>query len=134
MATVVATISLLAAGAAADDERTQQYRELLAGARSTHDADIRQCRRMQGPERTLCMAQARAVHRKATAEAVAYQRNTPQARVDARMAAADADFAVARVRCKASRGNARDVCMQEARAARVAAIAFSSSLGKIRHP
>ena len=79
---------------AAADDTQQQYRESSAGARSTLNADLAQCRRVAADERGLCSAQARAVYKKALAEAVAHQRNTPQARVDARIASAAARASV----------------------------------------
>jgi hypothetical protein len=112
---------------AAPDEGMQQYRESLAGARATYESDLAQCKQMRGEERDLCTVEAKAAHKKANAEAIAHHRNTPEARVDARIAAADADYDVARARCKAQRGNERDVCMQRARAERVAATADAKS-------
>ena len=106
---------------AAMDEGMQQYRESLAGAHSTFKADLAHCGQLKGQERDLCKAQAKAVHRKATADAIAAQRNTPQARVDARIAAADADYDVASTACKADRGNERAACMKQAKEARMTA-------------
>src|SRR6476661_9962953 len=111
----------------ATDEAMQQYRESLAGARATYESDLAQCRQMQGAARALCTVEAKAAHKKADAEASAHHRNTPEARVDARIAAADADYDVALARCKAKRGNERDVCIQQAKADRTAATADAMS-------
>jgi hypothetical protein len=132
MALMLACASMLASvGAnAADHERLQQYRESMEGARATYAADARHCRQdsdNKGGARAICLAQAKAMHKKATAEAVAHWRNTVQARTDARIAAADADHDVAGVRCKAGPRQARDACMREARAERLAATADARS-------
>jgi hypothetical protein len=115
------SVALSGAATAAGDENLQQYRESLAGARSTFNADMAHCKALQADERDMCRAQAKAVHKKANAEAIAHQRNTAQARVDARIATADADYDLARAGCKATRGNERDACLQQAKAQRVAA-------------
>lgn len=120
---MLACAALLATGAsAADNERLQQYRESLEGARATYAADARHCRQeADRGARAVCVAQARAVYKKATADAVAYWRNTAQARTDARIAAAEADHALAKARCKAGPGQGRDACLKQATAQRVAA-------------
>lgn len=106
---------------AAADEGQQQYRESSAGARSTLNADLAQCRQVRADERGLCRAQARAVYKKAIAEAIAHQRNTPQARVDARIAAAEADHELALAGCKRAPAGERDGCRRQAKAQRVEA-------------
>ena len=104
---------------AAADDGLQQYRESLAGARSTLTADLAQCGQVQAGERGLCRAQARAVYKKANAEAIAHQRNTPQARVDARITAADADHELAIAGCKLAQPRERDACKRQAKEKRV---------------
>lgn len=99
------SVALSGAATAAVNENLQEYRESLAGARSTFNADMAHCKSLQADERDMCRAQAKAVHKKANAEAIAHQRNTAQARVDARIARADADYDLARAACKATRGN-----------------------------
>ena len=129
---VLASASLLAGAAAnaADNERRTQYRESMEGARATYTADARQCRQgndSRGGARAVCLAQAKAEYKKATAEAVAHWRNTAQARTDARIAAADADHDVARARCKAGSGQAQSACLRLAKEERMAATADARS-------
>lgn len=121
--TLLACASLLASATvgAADNERLQQYRESMEGARATYTADAKHCRQASRGTRAVCLAQAKAEYKKATAEAVAHWRNTAQARTDARIAAADADHDVARARCKAGAGQSQAACMRQARAERLAA-------------
>ena len=125
---VLASASLLAGATAdaADNERLTQYRESMEGARATYTADARQCRQ-GGATRAVCLAQAKAEYKKATAEAVAHWRNTAQARTDARIAAADADHDVARARCKAGSGQAQSACLRLAKEERMAATADAKS-------
>nr|WP_217344726.1 hypothetical protein [Noviherbaspirillum sp. L7-7A]MBV0878900.1 hypothetical protein [Noviherbaspirillum sp. L7-7A] len=122
---LLACIPLLASAAAgaAGNDRRQQYRESMEGARANYTADARHCRQDSDSRsaRAVCLAQAKAEHKKATAETVAHWRNTAQARTDARIAAADADHDVARARCKAGPGQAQAACLRQAKAARLAA-------------
>src|SRR6476620_9470654 len=129
---LLACAALLASAAAgaADNERLQQYRESMDGARATYTADARHCRQdsdSRGAMRSLCVAQAKAEYKKATAEAVAHWRHTAQPRTDARIAAADADHEVARARCKAGPAQAQAACLQQARAQRLAATSDARS-------
>jgi hypothetical protein len=75
------------------------------------------CDRYAGNAKDVCLAEARAARRIAKAEAEARYKATPKAWYDARVARAEAEFAIARERCGERAGNAKDVCLAEARAA-----------------
>src|SRR5215470_17362765 len=72
------------------------------------------CDRYAGNANEVCVAEARATRRIAKAEAEARYKATPKAWYDAR---AEAEFEIARERCGEHTGNAKDVCLTEARAA-----------------
>src|SRR5262245_41340347 len=75
------------------------------------------CDRYAGNANEVCVAEARATRRIAKAEAEARYKATPKAWYDARAARAEAEFEIARERCGEHTGNAKDVCLTEARAA-----------------
>jgi len=74
------------------------------------------CDRYAGNANDVCLAEARATRRIAKAEAEARYKATPKAWYDARAARAEAEFEIARERCGEHAGNAKDVCLTEARA------------------
>lgn len=74
------------------------------------------CDRYAGNAKDVCLAEARAARRIAKAEAEARFKATPKAWYDARAARAEAEFEIARERCGERAGNAKDVCLAEARA------------------
>ena len=78
-----------------------------------------QCSPLAGNARSLCLVEARAVERKAMAEAEARYHNTVSARRDATIESAEADFDVAKARCGAKAGNDREVCIKEAKAVEI---------------
>jgi hypothetical protein len=70
-----------------------------------------------GTTRAICVAEAKAAEKRAKADASWSTKNTDQARNDASLEYAEADYMVAKERCREQGGNARDICMEEARAA-----------------
>ena len=72
-----------------------------------------QCDTMSGNAKDVCVAEAKAHEKKAKAEAEAHYKNSDKAIRDARIAAAEADYDVA----KTMSGNEKDVCIKDAKAA-----------------
>ena len=98
---------------------TGDYSVAKERAAKEYEATRAQCSPLAGNPRTLCLAEARAVERKAMAEAEARSRGTGSARRDATIESAEADFDVARTKCSAKTGNDREVCIKEAKAVEV---------------
>ena len=73
------------------------------------------CRGLEGRDRSVCQAQARADQRVAKAELEAAYRGTAVAASEAKVARARARFDVARARCSDSRGGERVTCVRSAR-------------------
>lgn len=73
------------------------------------------CDQMKGNEKEVCVAEARAARTKARAEAEAETKNTSSAKRKALVDTANADYGVAKAKCKAQEGDARDKCMKEAK-------------------
>jgi hypothetical protein len=79
------------------------------------------CASLSGNSNDICVAEAKGKQKIARAELDASYKPTPTARYDARLAKAEADYAVAKERCDDVAGNAKDVCMKEAKSAETAA-------------
>ena len=58
-------------------------------------------------------------------------KHTRKARTDARIAAADADYAVAKAKCGAKAGNDMNVCIEEAKTAHTKAVAEATASKKV---
>jgi len=111
----------LAGGAGAQAMSKDARDAAIQNAEEQYKVDIVACDGMSGNAKDVCTLQAKGKEKVAKAEADAAFKNTPKAREDARVAQADASFAVAKERCDDFSGNAKDVCVKEANAAHVKA-------------
>jgi hypothetical protein len=75
------------------------------------------CNKLSGNAEDVCKAQAKATQRIAEADLDARNKGTAKARADARMVRAEAQYDVAKEKCDDLSGNAKDVCVKEAKAA-----------------
>ena len=105
---------------AAKDRAAEQYKAAKA-----------QCDGMSGNDKDVCIAEAKAAEKKAKAEAEAQYKHTDKAAAEARIAAAEADYDVAKAKCGAKKGNDKDVCIKEAKAAETKAKADAKATKKI---
>lgn len=85
-------------------------------------ADLKACRRLKGERRDVCDAEAKGKEDAALARLEARWKRTPEAIQEAKEVTADANYRVSREKCEALRGDAQDRCVDEAKAAREAAI------------
>lgn len=99
-----------------------QYEAAQERIEAQRKADDRACRQLKDQARDVCAAQAKGRERSALAALEAEYRPGPDAQRDAKEAKAEADYAVARVRCKGVAKEARDRCVDRARHALEAAI------------
>lgn len=81
------------------------------------------CDSLSGNPNDICMAGAKGNEKVALAELEAGYKPTSETRYQARVARADAEYALAKERCDDRAGNTKDVCMQEAKSAETAAMA-----------
>lgn len=95
------------------------YKSTTRQIDATFKADKEQCKSLKGNAKDVCMAEAKAKQNIAKADAEADYKNTDKARADARKTRADAEYSVAKEKCDDLAGNAKDVCIKEAKAARV---------------
>ncbi len=75
------------------------------------------CDRLSGNAEDVCEAQAKADQRIAIADLDAKNKGTAKARADARVVRAEAQYDVAKEKCDDLSGNAKDVCVKDAKAA-----------------
>ena len=102
---------------------TPMSKEGYAAAKKDADvhykADNDACSSLSGNAKDICVAEAKGKESIAKADAEAAYRNTPKARESARVAMATANYNVAHEKCDDLTGNAKDVCVKEAKAALV---------------
>ena len=109
----------LAGGANAQGTSKDSYDMSVKNAQSAYKADRDSCNALSGNAKDICMEAAKGKEKIAKAEAEAAYKNTPKARESARVARADAMYAVAKEKCDDMTGNNKDVCVKEAKAVHV---------------
>ena len=115
-----AGLTLAGAGQAATmskDAHDAAYKSAEAQSKTDKEA----CKSLSGNAKDICMEEAKGKEKVAKADADAAYKNTPKARESARVAHADAAYNVAKEKCDDQTGNAKDVCVKEAKAAHVKA-------------
>lgn len=101
---------------AANGDKTA-YEQAKTSARTSYDADRKQCDSLSKNAKDVCVAEAKAKRTRVDEEAEAAYKNTPKAREHAIHEIAEADYKVATQKCQDKAGNDKDVCMKEAKAA-----------------
>jgi hypothetical protein len=79
------------------------------------------CASLSGNPNDICVAEAKGKEKVAMAELEASYKPSPKTHYEARVARAEADYAVANEKCDDLAGNTKDVCVKEAKAAQTAA-------------
>jgi hypothetical protein len=79
------------------------------------------CESLSGNANDICVADAKGKEKVAMAELEAGYKPSPKAQYNVRIAIAEANYAVANERCDDQAGNAKDVCVKEAKAALISA-------------
>ena len=108
-----------------------EYSATKDRAAAEYKAAKAQCDGMKDNAKDICVAQAKAAEKKAKANAEAQYKNTDKARQDAIITAAKADYDVAKEKCDDKKGNDKDVCIKEAKAAETKAIADAKATQKV---
>lgn len=83
-----------------------------------YDADKAQCKNLSGNKKDVCMEETRAKEGIARAELDAQYKNTSIARIDAAKKKIKANYNVAKERCDDLAGDAKSLCLTEAKAER----------------
>ncbi len=92
------------------------YTTAKKSADAQYKLDKEACATLSGNTKDICMAEAKGKDTAAKADAEAAYKNTPKARENARVAHAQASYDVAVEKCDDLAGNAKDVCVKEAKA------------------
>ena len=80
-----------------------------------------QCDTLQGNAKDVCMKEAKGKEKVAKAELEAQYKPSDKATYKVNEARADADYEVAKEKCDDQKGDAKDICVKDAKAAHVAA-------------
>jgi hypothetical protein len=127
----VVTLGFATIATAATDDAKASYKAAGDSATATYKEARTKCRSLKGNPKDVCIEEAKAAEKRSKAEAEAQYKNTPKAHTKARIAAADADYAVAKEKCNAQSGNPKDVCIKEAKAVHIKAVVDAKSSKKI---
>lgn len=121
----------LGAMAAATPEAKALYRNAKDAASAEYKAARARCDALAGNPKDICVAEAKAARVRSLADATAQYKNTLRAYTKARKDIAEADYVVDHSRCEALAGNAKDVCVKQAKATRTAALADARADKKV---
>ena len=95
-------------------DRKNEYRAAVARADADYKAAKDACKSRQGNDRDVCLREAKAEHVKATADAKA-RLKSKDAVADARQGTMVAQYKVAKEKCDALSGDAKDSCVKDAK-------------------
>lgn len=117
---IAAAMGALMLGACAHTDRgttKEEYRADVSRAERDYKQAKERCdEAYSGNAEDICKAEAKADRAQAEASANAAYRGTPKARYNERLAAAEADYKVAKERCDDLAGDDKDVCLKDAKA------------------
>ena len=123
LATLI-SLSLLAgcaAQAGPSPEAKAAYTQSKDRAAADYKAAKARCDIITGNPKDVCIAEAKATRVKTEEEASALYKNTLKAFTQSRMKIASANYDLDKVKCNALTGNDKDICVSQAKAARVSA-------------
>jgi hypothetical protein len=114
---------------------TSEAKASYAAARDNAGAEYKiareKCNAISGNPKNVCVKEAQAARTRTKSEAEAQYKSTPRARASARTAIANAEYEVAIAKCDSQTGNEKDVCIKEAKAAKIAFIADAKADKKV---
>jgi hypothetical protein len=116
MALLAAAGLCLAGGVQAQPMNKDARDTAIKSAEARYKVDKAACDSLSGNAKDICVEDAKGKEKVAKADAEAGYANTPKAREAARAARADATYEVAKEKCDDLAGNAKDVCVKEAKA------------------
>lgn len=102
---------------APNDAKRTAYDNAVKQAGADYKVAKDKCDAMKDNERDVCRAQAKGDYNVAKANAMAERDGTEAARSRAAKEKADADYDVAKTKCDAMKGNEKDTCVKDAKAA-----------------
>ena len=117
MATFAAAGIAFAGGVQAQATSKDTRDMALKSAAAQYKVEKSACDALSGNTKDICIQEAKGKENVAKADAEASFKNTPKARETARVARADATYAVSKEKCDDMAGNSKVVCVKEAKAA-----------------
>ena len=111
----------MSTGAMAGAMSKADYKAAKADIAAKYKADTAACTAMTGNAKDICVLEAKGRDKVARANLEASDTPSAAHRYDVRIAKADSAFAIAKERCDDFSGNAKDVCVKEAKSGYVAA-------------
>lgn len=133
MNNLTATIFALAAGLAlsggafAANMSKDEYKTAKDKIEADAKADKAACKSMSGNARDICQAEAKGKEKVAKAELEAQYKPSNKATTKVRNMKAEAEYEVAKEKCDDMKGNEKDVCRKDAKAAYTSAKADSKA-------
>jgi hypothetical protein len=121
----------ISAGAMAQSSSVDEYKAGMEQSGAQYKVDKAACDSFSGNARDICVAEAKGRDKVAKADLYASYKPSINNRYKARVAAAEAGYAVARERCDDKGDTAKDVCVEEAKAARTTAKADAKAQMKV---
>ena len=116
---------------AASDMSKDTYERAKDRIETDYKAAAQRCASMSGNAKDICQAETKGREKAAKAEAYAAYKGTDKAAADALIVHADAEYAVAKEKCNDLNGNAKNVCVKEAKAAHTKAKVDAKSNNKV---
>lgn len=131
IATTLLASAFFATSALAAQGSKQEYESAKDRIKAEYKAASKQCSSLSGNAQDICKAEAKGKQKVAKAEAEAAYKGTPKSATDAAIARADADYDIAKEKCDDLKGNPKDVCQKEAKAAHTKAKADAKAGSKV---
>ncbi len=129
---ILIAAALCASGFAAHAAITKDERKAaVQNAETSYKSAKAACAALAGNAKDVCVAEAKVAKTYAVAKADGDFKNTPKAIYDGRKDVASAEYDLAKTKCAAKAGNEKDVCVKEAKAIEVRALADAKAGTKI---
>ena len=122
-AVALAVTFAFSAGAMAEGMSKADYKAGMTKISAEYKTDKASCSAYSGNASDVCKVMAKSKEKVAAAELEANYQPTSKHRYEARLARAEGEYAIAKEKCDDMSGNAKDICVKEAKAAETAAIA-----------
>lgn len=109
-----------------------EHKASIERAEKDYVAARKLCDVLKGNPQDVCIAEAKAERKKQEADADAAEENTAAAKTKALITYADADFEVAKAKCDAEDGNAKDICIKRAKVQHQQSVSIAEANQKVR--
>ena len=133
---LAAALSVAFTGAYANEKDsksdTATYKTMTQKAAADYKAAVALCTGTSANDKSACIEEAKVARARADLDAVAQHNNTLKARTTARKALANAEHALARVKCTVMTGTDKDSCMKSAHSVHTAALADAKADRDVR--